>query len=95
MWVRETNNLIFMGREGDRDEWRAAVKEYENRYGWGTSYQLAEIFADAGDLDSTFLWLGRAAEVKDPGGPWALVMPFFDEAKEDPRWADYRALFNL
>ena len=26
-WVRDTNNLIFLGREGDPDEWRAAVAE--------------------------------------------------------------------
>jgi TolB-like protein len=95
VWVRETNNLIFMGREGDRDEWRAGVEEYEARYGWGNSYQLAEIYADAGELDEVARWLERAAEVKDPGAPWALIMPFFDEAKKDPRWQEYRARFNL
>jgi len=94
-WVRETNDLIILGREGAKDEWAAAVAEYENQYGWGNSYQMAEIYADAGDLDNMFLWLGRAEEIRDPGGPWALVMPFFDEAKKDPRWQDYRAKFQL
>ena len=56
---------------------------------------MAEIYADAGDLDKTFEWLEHTARVKDPGGPWAMVMPFFEEAWEDPRFADYRAAFGL
>ncbi|MDJ0750754.1 MAG: hypothetical protein QNJ11_14810 [Woeseiaceae bacterium] len=56
---------------------------------------MAEIYADAGDLDKTFEWLGHTARVRDPGGPWAMVMQFFEEAWEDPRWEDYLAEFNL
>ena len=94
-WVRATNDLIIMGREQQSDEWRKAVSEYENTYGYGNSYQLAEIFADAGDLDRTFEWLDSAVEYKDPGAPWALLLPFFDEARKDPRWPDFRAEFGL
>ena len=95
IWVRETNDLIFLGREGSLEEWQAAVADYETEYGFGNSYQMAEIYADKGDLDMTFEWLDHTARMKDPGGPWALVMPFFDKAKMDPRWANYRAEFNL
>ena len=94
-WVRETNELIIMGRENPGDEWRAAVAAYEERYGFGNSYQMAEIYADAGDMDKTFEWLGHTTRVRDPGGPWALVMPFFEEAWKDPRFEDYRAGFGL
>jgi serine/threonine-protein kinase len=94
-WVRETNDLIIMGRENPGDEWRAAVAAYEERYGFGNSYQLAEIYADTGDLDKTFEWLGHTARVKDPGGPWAMVMPFFEDAWQDPRFDDYLAEFGL
>jgi TolB-like protein/Flp pilus assembly protein TadD len=95
VWVRETNDIIIMGREDLGEAWLAAVAEYEGRYGFGNSYQMAEIYADAGDLDKVFEWLDRTAEIKDPGGPWALVMPFFDAAKKDPRWEGYRAKFKL
>src|SRR5210317_159911 len=27
--------------------------------------------------------------------PWALVLPFFDEVRKDPRWQDYRGEFGL
>lgn len=95
VWVRETNDLIFMGRESTGEDWQAAVDAYEEEYGFGNSYQMAEIYADSGDLDRTFEWLDHAARVKDPGGPWALIMPFFNEAKNDPRWAEYEAKFGL
>ena len=95
VWVRETNELIILGREGTDEEWQAAVTKYEDEYGFGNSYQMAEIYADKGDLDKTFEWLDHAARVKDPGGPWALIMPFFDAAKKDPRWQEYEAKFGL
>jgi len=94
-WVRETNDLIIMGREGSIEEWQVAVANYEDKYGFGNSYQMAEIYADKGDLDKTFEWLDHTARVKDPGGPWALIMPFFDAAKKDPRWQEYEAKFGL
>lgn len=94
-WVRETNDLIIRGRNGASAEWLAAVADYEREYGFGNSYQMAEIYADRGDLDKTFEWLGHVARVKDPGAPWALIMPFFNEAKKDPRWADYKAKLGL
>ncbi len=94
-WVRETNDLIIEGRGGVTEAWLAAVADYESRYGFGNSYQMAEIYADLGDLDKTFEWLDHTARVKDPGGPWALIMPFFDEAKKDPRFNEYRAKLGL
>ena len=94
-WVRETNALIIDGRSGHGPEWQARVAAYQAKYSFGNSYQMAEIYADAGDLDKTFEWLGHTARVRDPGGPWAMVMPFFEEAWEDPRWEDYVAEFNL
>jgi hypothetical protein len=56
---------------------------------------MAEIYADKGDVDKVFEWLENVARVKDPGGPWALIMPFFDDAKNDPRWTEYEARFGL
>jgi tetratricopeptide (TPR) repeat protein len=95
IWVRETNDLIILGREGTDEEWQAAVARYEEEYGYNNSYQMAEIYADKGDVDKVFEWLENVARVKDPGGPWALIMPFFDEAKRDPRWPQYEAKFGL
>jgi serine/threonine-protein kinase len=94
-WVRETNDLIITGRENPGAAWQAAVAAYEERYGFGNSYQMAEIHADAGNLDATFEWLDHTARVRDPGAPWAMIMPFFAEAWNDPRFDEYRARFGL
>jgi tetratricopeptide (TPR) repeat protein len=94
-WVRETNDLIIRGRERRDDAWRADLAEYQSRYGFGNSYQMAEIYADAGDLDKTFEWLDHVARVRDPGGTWAFIMPFFKEAWKDPRFEEHRSRFRL
>ena len=69
IWVRETNELIILGREGPVEEWQAAVTKYEDEYGFGNSYQMAEIYADKGDMDKTFEWLDHTARVEDEAGP--------------------------
>ena len=94
-WVREMLEIIILHRNGDIDAWRNAVTEYEAKYGLANAYQLAEIFADAGDLDQTFNWLEVCAEVRDPGAIWGLVTPFFDAAKNDPRWLEFESNFVL
>ena len=80
---------MILHRRGDRDAWSRAVQEYAASYGNANAYQLAEIYADSGDLDATFEWLKVTAEVRDPGGVWGLVMPYFDDARKDPRWPEF------
>ena len=94
-WVRELVEIMILHRRGDRDAWSRAVQEYEAEYGNANAYQLAEIYADAGDLDGTFKWLSVATEVRDPGGVWGLVMPYFDDARKDPRWPEFKSAFKL
>jgi TolB-like protein/regulator of sirC expression with transglutaminase-like and TPR domain len=94
-WTRELYEILILGRrEGTSADWQAAVDKYIARYGNPNAYQIAEIFADAGDLDNAFTWLDVTVQVHDPGAPWAFVMPYFDEARKDPRWAEYAAAFQ-
>jgi len=94
-WVRELIGILVLGRQGDKGAWATAAKAYETKYGYANAYQLAEIYADAGDLDTAFEWLAVTARVRDPGGMWALIMPYFNEARRDPRWATVEAAFKL
>ena len=94
-WVRELIEILILGRRGEKNAWAAAAKAYEEKYGNANAYQLAEIYADAGDLDTAFEWLAVTARVRDPGGIWALIMPYFNEARRDPRWATVEAAFKL
>ncbi|HEY5641427.1 MAG TPA: tetratricopeptide repeat protein, partial [Woeseiaceae bacterium] len=94
-WVRELVEIMILRRRGDSDAWSRAVADYEARYGHANAYQLAEIYADAGDLDATFEWLSITAAVRDPGGIWGLRSPYFDAARQDPRWSEFRSAFKL
>lgn len=94
-WVREQLKVILVRHDQGKEAWQGAVDHYIDSNGIGNSYQYAEIFAEAGDLDNAFYWLQECARIKDPGGPWALAVPWFAKAKNDPRWADFEAQFRL
>ena len=94
-WVRELVEIMILRRRGDSDAWSRAVADYEARYGHANAYQLAEIYADAGDLDATFEWLSITAAVRDPGGLWGIFSPQFEAARQDPRWAEFRSAFKF
>jgi len=94
-WTRELYEILILGRrQGRSSEWRKARDSYIERWGTPNSYQIAEMCADAGDLDCTFEWLQSAIDVHDPGAPWAFVMQYFEEARKDPRWANFAAAFQ-
>ncbi|MGI9233145.1 MAG: tetratricopeptide repeat protein [Woeseiaceae bacterium] len=94
-WTRDLYEILILGRrEGRTAEWQAALDAYISKYGDPNAYQIAEICADAGDLDCAFEWLATAVEVHDPGAPWAFIMQYFEEARNDPRWADFAAAFK-
>ncbi|MGB5256488.1 MAG: tetratricopeptide repeat protein [Woeseiaceae bacterium] len=94
-WTRELYEILILGRrQGRSSQWQAALGDYIARWGTPNSYQIAEICADAGDLDCTFEWLQACIDVHDPGAPWAFVVQYFDEARKDPRWADFAAAFK-
>lgn len=94
-WTRELYEILILGRrQGQSVEWRAALDGYIDKYGDPNAYQIAEICADAGDLDCTFEWLQVAIDVHDPGAPWAFVIQYFDEARNDPRWGNFATAFK-
>ena len=93
-WAREEMEIMLLHMDGNEAAFHAAAEDYANKYGFNNSYQLAEIYAIAGDLDKTFEWLDAAVRVRDPGAPWGLLLPFFDEARKDPRWAAFEATFK-
>ena len=66
-----------------------------SRHGNDNAYRLAEIHADARDLDATFERLKVTGAIRDPLGVRGLVMPYFDDARKDPRWPEFKSAFKL
>ncbi len=94
-WVRDMLSAILLRQSGDVEAWQAAVQAYIEKNGISNSIQYAEIYAEAGDLDQTFEWLEVVVEIKDPGAPWAFVSPWFEDARNDPRWAEFEGAFQF
>lgn len=88
-WVRDLGLAILLHRKGNVREWQAQVKTYEETYGNLNAFQLAEIYADAGDFESAFHWLDVSREVHDPGVGGLLTSQQLESLHTDPRWLPY------
>jgi len=88
-WVRDLVNILVLGRAGHHDAWTEGVEEFIREYGKKDAYQVAEIYADAGNPDAAFEWLETALEVRDPGLVWIKTDPLLDSLHDDPRWPEF------
>jgi TolB-like protein/cytochrome c-type biogenesis protein CcmH/NrfG len=55
----------------------------------GDAYQIAEIYADRGEVDEAFRWLDRAIAERDPGVTHLRASPRFRSLHADPRWPSF------
>ena len=94
-WVRELLHIFLLARTASEQEWRAAARAYEEKWGAPNAFQLAEIYAWGGDADETFKWLAVAREIHDPGTLWSKVSLQFDAVKADPRWPEHLSAIGL
>ncbi len=88
-WVRDFGRILVLGRTGEQDAWAAALDEFIREHGKKDAYQIAEIYADAGDSDAAFKWLERALEVRDPGLVWIKTDALLASLHDDPRWQEF------
>jgi TolB-like protein/tetratricopeptide (TPR) repeat protein len=72
-----------------KDEAVAALDAIHKRYGDAANYQIAQIYAQLGDLDKGGAALQAAWEKRDSGLASMRVDPFIDPLRKDPR---YRAI---
>jgi len=74
---------------GDRSAADAALKTLIEKYSAVAAYQIAEVYALRNDANSTFEWLGRAWDNRDPGVGNLLFDPFILRYRADPRFAAF------
>jgi adenylate cyclase len=86
-WVQDMFAIMLNSKGENSEALQAAVLAYQQAYGMGNSYQLAEIYGFVGDLDNTFKWLQTGIDVRDPGMPWMTTSELLISAHDDPRWA--------
>jgi TolB-like protein/Tfp pilus assembly protein PilF len=74
---------------GDRSAADAALKTLIEKYSTVAAYQIAEVYALRNDANSTFEWLDRAWDNRDPGVANLLFDPFILRYRTDPRFAAF------
>ena len=78
--------LRALGRVAEAD---AALQTLADNFGWAAAYQVAEGYADRGDVDAAYEWLERAYVQRDPGVVYAAEDPFLEPLRSDPRWRPF------
>jgi TolB-like protein/Tfp pilus assembly protein PilF len=81
-----------LGQRADSD---AALAELMKLDPVGIAYQLAEVHAYRGEIDSAFEWLERSAETHDSGLTNARVDPLLRNLHADPRWGAFLSRNSL
>ena len=81
-----------LGQQRERD---ASLKEFEKCCTDGGTYQLAQVHAYIGNVDTAFKWLERAYQEHDPGLPSLKIDPLFQNLRKDPRFRAMLAKMKL
>ncbi len=88
-WVRDFGKILVLRRTGEQHAWAEALDEFIREYGKQDAYQIAEIYADAGDTDAAFQWLETSLKVRDPGLVWIKTDALLSSLHDDPRWLEF------
>ena len=72
-----------LGRKADAD---TALASLMVKYGKDAPYDIAYVFAQRGEKDRAFEWLGKSAAAHDPSLALILVERLFAPLHSDPRW---------
>jgi len=92
---RNTAMAIIQHALGRRMESDAAVQTVIDDYGWTAAYQVAEVFAYRGEIESAFDWLEKAYAQRDPGVTMSARDPYLKPLHTDPRWRPFLERMNL
>ncbi len=92
---QETNDWLKLAGEafayhslGRRQDSEAALKELIAKYGSGSAYQIAEVYAYRGETDKALEWLNRAYQQHDSGLPSLKTDGLFKGLRQNPRYIE-------
>lgn len=84
---RQTVEAMLAARAGNRAGAYAQIAKMRVKWADDAGLQYAEIYAQLGDLDDSFMSLDKAVGVRDPGLQLLKPDPFLDPIRRDPRYA--------
>ncbi|MCJ7556227.1 MAG: tetratricopeptide repeat protein [Gammaproteobacteria bacterium] len=77
---------VVLGRLGKPGEAQATLDKLIKGTGESSSYQIAQVYAQRGDLDSAMDWLERGYAIRDPGLTYLKADNTLDPLRDDPRF---------
>jgi len=80
---------------GRVDESQRILEQLIAKYGNGSGYYVARVYAWRGEKDQAFEWLERAYEQRDPGLTWIKIEPDFRNLQGDLRYKALLRKMNL
>ena len=72
-----------MGNWAESD---ATLREFIDKHGKDSPYQVAEVYGACGGADKAFEWIERAIADRDPGVSYLRMDPFLRELRGESRW---------
>ena len=75
------------GYPGVLKSWLEGLLEL-SKYGYVSSYSVAQTYARLGEKDRAFTWLEKAYDEHDSGLVYLAVEPMFDDFRSDPRFRE-------
>jgi TolB-like protein/tetratricopeptide (TPR) repeat protein len=85
-WYRLTGQAIIEDARGNRVAADAALSELIKGYGHTALAQIAEVYAQRGDLDNAYKWIERGIAERDSGVRWLKFDPLYAPLRSDPRY---------
>jgi TolB-like protein/DNA-binding winged helix-turn-helix (wHTH) protein/Flp pilus assembly protein TadD len=86
-WEKLTGEALAYFALGRREESEVALKKLIATHQNDCAYQIAEVYADRGEIDKAFEWLDRAYRQRDPGAPELKTNPLMRGLRQDPRYS--------
>jgi len=93
-WRLSASPVVYwsLGRRAESD---AALSELEQKYAPGSAYNIAEMHAYRGEVDSAFQWLERAYRQRDGGMEFMRIDPLLSGLRGDSRYKTLLTKMNL
>jgi TolB-like protein/tetratricopeptide (TPR) repeat protein len=94
-YARIVGEAVILAKTGRKSEIAGKIAVLRKSYGDAASYQFAQLYAQADEVDSAFKALGRAWEVRDSGLINLKVDELVDPLRNDPRFAGLLRKMNF
>lgn len=94
-FLRYTGQAISHHHLQQKDEAVTALQTLISTMGESSSYQIAAVYTQWGDMDNAMSWIERGYNIRDPGIAYINTDSLFEPIREDPRFQAFLQRMNF